>query len=81
MMMNGDVMDIDEITYRLNYLVLSLMMMKLFALQIAMLPNNRASQGYRNIARRILGESIPLMSIETKKAGFFARLKQLFSGK
>ncbi|CCQ20993.1 Septum site-determining protein MinD [Listeria monocytogenes] len=32
MMMNGDVMDIDEITYRLNYLVLSLMMMKLFAL-------------------------------------------------
>ncbi|MFV9678719.1 septum site-determining protein, partial [Listeria monocytogenes] len=37
--------------------------------------------GYRNIARRILGESIPLMSIETKKAGFFARLKQLFSGK
>lgn len=62
------------------------MMMKLFALQtvgilLLSLPNNRASQGYRNIARRILGESIPLMSIETKKAGFFARLKQLFSGK
>lgn len=62
------------------------MMMKLFALQtvgILLLCqlNNRASQGYRNIARRILGESIPLMSIETKKAGFFARLKQLFSGK
>lgn len=51
------------------------MMMKLFALQtvgitVAMLPNNRASQGYRNIARRILGESIPLMSIETKKRDF-----------
>lgn len=43
-------------------------------------PNNRASQGYRNIARRILGESVPLMSLEEKKPGFFSRLKALFTG-
>ncbi|MFD2705164.1 septum site-determining protein MinD [Salibacterium lacus] len=41
---------------------------------IAMNPKSRAAIGYRNIARRILGESVPLMSIEEKK-GFFSRLK------
>ncbi|SFP74288.1 septum site-determining protein MinD [Salibacterium halotolerans] len=41
---------------------------------IAMNPKSRASIGYRNIARRILGESVPLMAIDEKK-GFFAKLK------
>lgn len=88
MMMNGDVMDIDEITTHLSIELLGIIIDDDEVIRssnsgdpVAMLPNNRASQGYRNIARRILGESIPLMSIETKKPGFFARLKQLFGGK
>ncbi len=88
MMQNGDVMDIDEITTHLSIELLGIIIDDDEVIRssnsgdpVAMLPNNRASQGYRNIVRRILGESIPLMSIETKKEGFFARLKKLFSGK
>ena len=38
-------------------------------------PANPAAIGYRNIARRILGESVPLMSLDTGKRGFFGKLK------
>ncbi|HHQ1007647.1 TPA: septum site-determining protein MinD [Listeria innocua] len=88
MMVNGDVMDIDEITTHLSIELLGIIIDDDEVIRssnsgdpVAMLPNNLASQGYRNIARRILGESIPLMSIEAKKPGFFTRLKQLFGGK
>ncbi|MBC1691208.1 septum site-determining protein MinD [Listeria welshimeri] len=88
MMVNGDVMDIDEITTHLSIELLGIIIDDDEVIRssnsgdpVAMIPNNRASRGYRNIARRILGESIPLMSIEAKKQGFFARLKQLFGGK
>jgi len=43
---------------------------------IALNPSSRASIGYRNIARRILGESVPLMSFDENK-GFFSRMKKL----
>jgi len=36
-----------------------------------------AGQAYRNIARRIIGENVPLMSLETED-GFFSRVKKLF---
>jgi len=40
-------------------------------------PSSRASLAYRNIARRILGESVPLMTLEEKQ-GAFRRLKKFF---
>ncbi len=45
---------------------------------IVMDPNNKASLGYRNIARRILGESVPLMTLEEDRKGVFAKLKSIF---
>ncbi|QQK77113.1 septum site-determining protein MinD [Salicibibacter cibarius] len=44
---------------------------------VATTPNTTASLAYRNIARRILGESVPLLSIEPKK-GFLAKVKKIF---
>jgi len=43
---------------------------------IALNPNSKASLAYRNIGRRILGESVPLMSLEENK-GFFTKMKKL----
>jgi septum site-determining protein MinD len=43
----------------------------------AMEPNSRASIAYRNIARRILGETVPLMNME-EKSGVLSKVKKLF---
>ncbi|MEG0783468.1 MAG: septum site-determining protein MinD, partial [Carnobacterium sp.] len=37
-------------------------------------PKNPASLGYRNIARRILGETVPLMSFKKEKKNFFQKI-------
>ncbi len=37
-------------------------------------------QAYRNIAHRLCGEEVPLMTLTPKKNSFFSRLKSLFSG-
>jgi septum site-determining protein MinD len=39
--------------------------------------NSRAGEAYRNIARRILGEQVPLMSLNEQ--GFFQKLRNIFS--
>jgi len=38
-----------------------------------------AGQAYRDIVRRMLGESVPLMDLDAGK-GFFGKLKKIFSG-
>ena len=38
---------------------------------IVLNPNSKASIAYRNIARRILGESIPLQHLEEEQRCFF----------
>jgi len=43
---------------------------------IALDPSSKASIAYRNIGRRILGESVPLMSLDDHK-GFFTKMKKL----
>ena len=43
----------------------------------AMNDNSRPGQAFRNIARRIDGEDVPLMVLEEKK-GFFSALAKLF---
>ncbi|EUJ23080.1 septum site-determining protein MinD [Listeria grandensis FSL F6-0971] len=87
MMRNGDVMDIDEITTHLSIELIGIIIDDDEVIRssnsgepVSMQANNKASIGYRNIARRLLGESIPLMSIDEQKQGFFSRLKHLFGG-
>ncbi len=41
---------------------------------------SQPGQAYRNIARRLCGEEVPLMTLTAKKNSFFSRLKSLFSG-
>jgi septum site-determining protein MinD len=45
---------------------------------IVMDPNNRAAIAYRNIARRILGESVPLQSLDDQNKGVLTKLKKFF---
>ena len=46
---------------------------------IVMNPNNKASIAYRNIARRILGDSIPLQHLDEESEGIFSKIKRFFS--
>lgn len=39
---------------------------------------SKAGQAYKNIARRLLGEEVPLMEMETEESGFFSIFKKLF---
>ena len=48
---------------------------------VALNPNSKASIAYRNIARRILGESIPLQSLEADEKGVFTKIKRFFGAK
>jgi septum site-determining protein MinD len=41
---------------------------------------SKAGQAYKNIARRILGENVPLLPVDNSK-GLFKRLTRLFKGK
>ncbi|BBN99321.1 MULTISPECIES: septum site-determining protein MinD [Sporolactobacillus] len=43
---------------------------------IALNPSSKAAMAYRNIGRRILGETVPLMDLDEKQ-GFFHRVKAL----
>lgn len=86
LMDSEDALDINEITTHLSIDLLGIILDDENVIRasnkgepIVMNPSNEASLGYRNIARRILGESVPLMSTEQKKIGFFGKLKALFS--
>lgn len=48
---------------------------------IALNPNSKASIAYRNIARRILGESIPLQPLVEEQKGVFSKIKRFFGVK
>jgi septum site-determining protein MinD len=40
--------------------------------------NSKAGQAYRNIAKRITGEDVPFMEMESGESGFLGALKRLF---
>ena len=48
---------------------------------IAYNPDNRVSLAYRNIARRILGESVPLTPIGGERKGLLAKVKKFFGAR
>ncbi|KGR74434.1 septum site-determining protein MinD [Ureibacillus sinduriensis] len=86
LMKNGDSLDINEITTHLSIDLLGIVIDSEDVISssnkgepIVMDPNSKASLGYRNIARRILGESVPLMSIEDNSKGMFKKLISMFS--
>ncbi len=45
---------------------------------VALQPNGKASLAYRNIARRLLGESIPLQAFGQEKVSVFTKMKNFF---
>lgn len=87
MLKSGEMLDIDEITTHLSIDLLGIVADDDQVIKasnqgepIALDPNNRASIAYRNIARRILGESVPLNPLEDQPKGFMAKLKKIFAG-
>ncbi|MER1986003.1 MAG: septum site-determining protein MinD [Solibacillus sp.] len=85
LMDSKDSMDITEVTTHLSIDLLGIIIDSEDVISssnrgepIVMNPNNKASLGYRNIARRILGESVPLMTLEDEPKGMFAKFKSIF---
>ncbi|HJV16823.1 MAG TPA: septum site-determining protein MinD [Bacillales bacterium] len=88
MMKNGDMLDVDEITTHLSIELIGIVIDDDEVIKasnhgepIALNPNNKASISYRNIARRILGESIPLQQLDNNEKGVFSKLKKFFGAK
>ncbi|MCU9614009.1 septum site-determining protein MinD [Caldibacillus lycopersici] len=88
MVKRGDMMDVDEVT---NILAIELIgivaddeeVIKASNIgePIAMNPNSKASIAYRNIARRILGESVPLQHLDDASKGMLTKLKKFFGAR
>jgi septum site-determining protein MinD len=81
MLADGSSMDIDEITKHLGIDLLGIITDddQVIASSnsgetIVMDPDNAASRGYRDVARRLLGETVPLEQITVQKRGFWSRL-------
>ena len=88
MMKSGDMLDVDEVTTHLSIDLIGIVADDDEVIKasnsgqpIALNPNSRASIAYRNIARRILGESIPLQPLVEEHKGVFSKLKKFFGGK
>ncbi|MDV2684905.1 septum site-determining protein MinD [Alkalihalophilus lindianensis] len=84
MMKNGEMLDVDEIASILAIDLIGIVVDDEDVIKysnkgepIALHTGSKASIAYRNIARRILGESVPLMSLEEEK-GIFAKIKKFF---
>ncbi|HSU78846.1 MAG TPA: septum site-determining protein MinD [Candidatus Angelobacter sp.] len=83
MVKSGDMLTVDEITDVLAIDLLGVVVDDEAVIAasnrgepIALKPTTQAAIAYRNIGRRILGESVPLMSVNDNK-GFLKKMKQL----
>ncbi|MBZ5201224.1 septum site-determining protein MinD [Planomicrobium chinense] len=86
LMNSGESMDVNEITTHLSIDLLGIVADEESVISssnrgepVVMDPTNRAAIGYRNIARRILGESVPLMTMDKKNQNFFSKVKSIFA--
>ncbi|HET7628319.1 MAG TPA: septum site-determining protein MinD [Bacillales bacterium] len=82
MMKDGDMLDVDEIVNILAIDLLGIVLDDESVISasnrgepVSLEPNKKAAIAYRNIGRRILGESVPLQSLD-EKSGLFSRMKQ-----
>jgi septum site-determining protein MinD len=86
MVNDGDMLDIDEITHHLAIKLLGIVFDDDEVISsankgepIVLNENNPAGQGYRNIARRLEGETVPLMSMQQQETGgFFKKISAWF---
>lgn len=83
MVKEGDMLDVDEVASHLSIELIGIVADDDEVIKsshngepVAHNPNNRASIAYRNIARRILGESIPLQPLDQEKDTFFTKFKR-----
>jgi septum site-determining protein MinD len=83
MMSKGDSLDVDEIVNVLSIELLGVVVDDENVIKasnigepIVLKPDTKAAIAYRNIARRILGESVPLLSLEEDK-GLLTKVKKL----
>lgn len=83
MVKEGDMLDVDEVASHLSIELIGIVADDDEVIKsshngepVAHNPNNRASIAYRNIARRILGESIPLQPLEQEKDTFLTKFKR-----
>jgi septum site-determining protein MinD len=83
MVKEGDMLDVDEVAAHLSIELIGIVADDDEVIKsshngepVAHNPNNRASIAYRNIARRILGESVPLQLLEPEKDTFFTKFKR-----
>ncbi|MBP3038042.1 septum site-determining protein MinD [Bacillaceae bacterium Marseille-Q3522] len=88
MMKSGDMLDVDEVTAHLSIGLIGIVADDDEVIKssnsgepITLNPNSRAAIAYRNIARRILGESVPLQSLDTDKGGVLTKIKRFFGAK
>ncbi|WP_156291195.1 septum site-determining protein MinD [Oceanobacillus salinisoli] len=84
MMKSGDMIDIDDIVQLLSIDLIGVVIDDEEVIKasnkgepVALHPNTKSSIAYRNIARRILGETVPLQSLEDEK-GMFQKVKKFF---
>lgn len=84
MVKKGEMLDIDEICQVLAIDLLGIVPDDEYVIKAAnsgeptvMNPDSRASMAYRNIARRILGDTVPLMPMEDSP-GMFKKMKKFF---
>jgi septum site-determining protein MinD len=82
MVKSGDMLEIDDICQVLAIDLIGIVPDDELVIRAANLgeptvmnPASRAALAYRNIARRILGETVPLMQLD-EKAGMFGRVKK-----
>ncbi|CAI2585445.1 Septum site-determining protein MinD [Apilactobacillus kunkeei] len=85
LMQDDNYMDVDEITTHLGIDLLGIILDddKVISTSnngesIVMNPDNPTAQGYRNVARRLEGETVPLMKIDVKKESAWGKFKHLF---
>lgn len=85
MMGDGDILDIDEITHHLGVPLLGIVVdnNEVIATSnhgepIVLKIDNPAGRGYRDIARRIEGETVPLMNIQTSKSNIWNKMISWF---
>ncbi|MUV39501.1 Septum site-determining protein MinD [Lentibacillus sp. JNUCC-1] len=84
MMKSGDMLDIEDIVQILSIDLIGIVIDDDEVIKasnqgepVAFQPNSKASIAYRNIARRMLGETVPLQSLEEEK-GMLQKVKQFF---
>jgi septum site-determining protein MinD len=88
MTQNGDMLDISDIIETLSIKLLgvvpddkSITVSTNKGEPIVLDEKAMSGQAFRNIAKRLLGEEVPLMDLNTDSGGFFGSLKKLFKRK